>query len=899
MALLADLEKWKEECDQAYDSAWKFYRWSPEHDNFWDSMWRQFDVLEAEARGRLDPDDEPDWIPAMKDYRRWQQASREENFAPPNPKYHQYRPLWVHLDHWTNSGSPMRTLYPLRAAKANWDKFVRIFQENESFRTSLSPTQRSSYQILHEWMLCNYSMPELLEKMLVFMRNTQDNLEWGGSTLASLMKEAFEEGMADCSLYHFNLIELFIHEFHPYSWEPFEGRKSLIVLQQRRYFASRRAAMQRISWAARVFYQAPGPRERSSEAVRPFYARTSVHKEPWFMSSGDDPREHPYFLWDVINQKTVAVQDLPTCPAYTCVSHTWGRWRISAAAAVQDPKSSCWLATFPPGTSLSVQEDASGRWAADHSAYLDGVPWLVPQVTLYDVHELPSMLQLLGCDYVWFDLFCIPQDGSQLAQIEISRQSTIFRRAQKCVAWLHDVESWEGVSRALDWMGLKYLAASSKGDLFGISEEILRHAAELADSHIGLVANTESEREKNVGSWFSSLWTLQEAAMRPDMHLYSRHWQRLEDRQSVPITLEALVIITDRGTSFDIIQHPKPETPFSQHLEYLIEVTKPSRSPAPMPRGPLSLSTFGRYSNSNGLSVCIEMRDPAALFACSTGRACTSSRAPGIMSALEVTDWYKKRVTRNGGREGEDNTLVLGVFPIDFIREAFSKYGVRFLQGMSARVSWLSLHDIAANGTSVPRPQARGSALPFSSLQQHEYAYSAGQVGSRHFTPSADILLDPTPHAAVWWWDFLRDGSMVMPKAGILGSSVPTTGKESEEKQSLGSQVVSCGLRWSRMVLSDGDGDGNDTESFIIDKHEPIVPDLFSYLREYTPVGHVIFAVALFEHDRTQTGMLLQTPEVPQHSRNGETTYLVKVGDYHTDSHVPLPPCEDVKWVVL
>lgn len=101
------------------------------------------------------------------------------------------------------------------------------------------------------------------------------------------------------------------------------------------------------------------------------------------------------------------------------------------------------------------------------------------------------------------------------------------------------------------------------------------------------------------------------------------------------------------------------------------------------------------------------------------------------------------------------------------------------------------------------------------------------------------------------------------------------------------------------MVIGGGDGDGNDTESFIIDKHEPIVPDLFSYLREYTPAGHIVFSVALFEHDRTQTEMLLQTPEVAPHSRNGRTTYPVKVGDYHTDSHVSLPPCEDVKWVVL
>lgn len=59
-----------------------------------------------------------------------------------------------------------------------------------------------------------------------------------------------------------------------------------------------------------------------------------------------------------------------------------------------------------------------------------------------------------------------------------------------------------------------------------------------------------AEKKKNgieptyskLSSWFSSLWTLQEAALCPDLMLASRHWKLLRDGHGQPIPLNALVL---------------------------------------------------------------------------------------------------------------------------------------------------------------------------------------------------------------------------------------------------------------------------------------------------------------------------------------------------------------------
>lgn len=116
-------------------------------------------------------------------------------------------------------------------------------------------------------------------------------------------------------------------------------------------------------------------------------------------------------------------------PDYTAISHTWGRWR-----------------------SKSFTE-----------AVVDGVPWLVPENTLFNVHDIPIFMAQVPTtsQYVWFDLLCIPQNMSHpdlgpRAQIEIANQANIFRRASRVIAWFKWVPEWSGLRSTIEWLALVY-----------------------------------------------------------------------------------------------------------------------------------------------------------------------------------------------------------------------------------------------------------------------------------------------------------------------------------------------------------------------------------------------------------------------------------------------------------
>ena len=87
----------------------------------------------------------------------------------------------------------------------------------------------------------------------------------------------------------------------------------------------------------------------------------------------------PYYLWDRIERRTV-IAHRSESPHYIVITHTWGRWRKIPFSDVPVP----------------------------------GVLWPVPENTLFNVISLPSLLARVpfAARYIWFDLFCIPQNMS-------------------------------------------------------------------------------------------------------------------------------------------------------------------------------------------------------------------------------------------------------------------------------------------------------------------------------------------------------------------------------------------------------------------------------------------------------------------------------------------------------
>src|SRR5262249_10645447 len=218
--------------------------------------------------------------------------------------------------------------------------------------------------------------------------------------------------------------------------------------------------------------------------------------EPCHWLTDNKKRGLPYYLWDIEAQRPVGVKDLPEAPAYTIVSHTWGRWRVP-----------------------STQPNAK--------VAISGVPWLVPRNTRFDVEALPDVLASRAAvfaptKFIWFDLFCIPQDRSAIAIAEIARQATIFGAAERAICWLNTIEDWRGLRSSMQWLTLTYYSHSQReGEVKANIDREISDLSEALTKPTGLFdAFTQHAPEyeaiaigDNPCGWFTSLWTLQEVCL--------------------------------------------------------------------------------------------------------------------------------------------------------------------------------------------------------------------------------------------------------------------------------------------------------------------------------------------------------------------------------------------------
>lgn len=168
--------------------------------------------------------------------------------------------------------------------------------------------------------------------------------------------------------------------------------------------------------------------------------------------------------------RTVETSSFENSPEYICISHTWGRWRV------------------------------------DPSVQVDGVPWLVPQCSKFEVRSLSALLQRafgqrsIFSKLIWLDLLCIHQDGSPKANEEIARQASIFHNCRLCIAWMHDIQTWTGLERAINWTGLTYLQKTSERMLPDIAS-LIESASLLASTQFELVKLVASGKRNTLQKW--------------------------------------------------------------------------------------------------------------------------------------------------------------------------------------------------------------------------------------------------------------------------------------------------------------------------------------------------------------------------------------------------------------
>lgn len=249
---------------------------------------------------------------------------------------------------------------------------------------------------------------------------------------------------------------------------------------------------------------------------------------PWLDESASEVnasatgRDLPFYLWDIRGQRTIETSKIAASDAvYAIISHTWGRWRTHGLG---------------------------------QGAKIPGVPWPVPENTLFDVKSLPTMLQNAGFVelYVWLDLLCIPQDPydsskAPITQQEVARQAVIFKNASTPVCWLNYVSGWDNLKISILWMGLQYLRVSTyPGHKSGQKFKQANSAANYVEDILPI--NTAFPQQPY---WFSSIWTLQESLMRPDVIFVNKDWHPLVIRDNFPLALGDLVTLAFPPTQID------------------------------------------------------------------------------------------------------------------------------------------------------------------------------------------------------------------------------------------------------------------------------------------------------------------------------------------------------------
>ena len=187
-----------------------------------------------------------------------------------------------------------------------------------------------------------------------------------------------------------------------------------------------------------------------------------------------DELHTPHYLWDVKQRRTIVASELGRHLTYLAISHTWGRWEIGG-----------------------------------ETRKIDGVQWAVPRNSIFEVFDLPILLDRLpfSVAYIWIDLFRIPQDNSQpefgaIKRQEISRQASIFSGAACAVAWLNDIADWRGLRQALEWLSIRCLKFFNSGlsmideiHNMGVTEAVLKKllgsTTSRVDTSIGLCNGTK------------------------------------------------------------------------------------------------------------------------------------------------------------------------------------------------------------------------------------------------------------------------------------------------------------------------------------------------------------------------------------------------------------------------
>lgn len=179
-------------------------------------------------------------------------------------------------------------------------------------------------------------------------------------------------------------------------------------------------------------------------------------------------------------------------PQYNILSYTWGRFESSTGEAV----------------------------------VIHNVPWDIPKLrpdhfTTDDFYRIIERVSQ-GCSHIWLDVACIDQENEATKMIEIGHQAAIFQRAEYAYIWLSHC-SVEAVTSLVQQMHYDVLSSLTKCTTRSLRRCLRRLQVVLDDP------------------WFSSLWTLQEAFLRPAAIILARDGSTLPFDSMQDVWLEVVL----------------------------------------------------------------------------------------------------------------------------------------------------------------------------------------------------------------------------------------------------------------------------------------------------------------------------------------------------------------------
>jgi len=754
---------------------------------------------------------------------------------------------WRALDNWTRTVSVKcsRPPHPSRT----------------EFSNALSGWQDLSMSLLMEWWNAHIQTTELTDAAIIALvwatwpeKLVESDLK--SPEMSRLYRHAVQsapyypyDSLIGRSKYHRELFLLWQVEFLLCYKEV--DNDYITTLQRHRHDAAIVASCQRITWnalprfrneTAEIPEERPENFEKRCEFTRKYLAheisRVTVPC-PWLrlrqqqVTNADSKEGLPRFLWDVKVGKTVSTQDMEGRPRYLVISHTWGRWKM-------------------PEPWVTVA----------------GVEWQIPQNSLFDVRELPNILRRMDvtAKYIWMDLVCIPQDRSipeyaEIYHAEISRQGTIFGTAAAGVIWLSDYEDWNGLRCAIYWLCLKYLEKTGPPEHQALAAKLLPVFSKFAEAPTGLWMSyewngTASNPTQPMG-WFSSLWTLQEACIMPQMVFLNRSGQPFRIGNDLASLDSLVALLEEVGVS---LLKSDRRTSVATRLEAVV----PS-----LARGPWELFVL---SDQFELPSVLKM-NPIALLGMSNQRDCRRSRAQAIMSAAGATRWFYGHVEQFS-KPPDETALVLGRFPMAFLTELRGQLGASFFSAVSLSDD---LMDIA-----LPTPGRErlgfaviGSMLPFAS--------KPGRAKGTHVWHE-----EHQDHPSVSTWTLEPDGSVGIQAVGIVASSIAQSPLDAATDKKLDATIM---------------GPDSDSPCCTI---APQVVDLQQWLRTFRP-GIYLFAVSLCYGGPSglDWGIILQRVAPPYRRQVLDDPeiaglqVLVKIGIYILSQPIEMPDSQKVNWLVL